>query len=118
VLAGQAWDAKPEVMKLLPASKGSYENYLHTVAQEIDAEEFFVPSLNKRTQPGLSMRRGHRAVGVVYQTSYEARGHNYVPTDLAGRYDSFVFIDHTSALHPIQSRPKKGLFPETWPVGE
>jgi erythromycin esterase len=55
----------------------------------------------------------------VYQTDYEHHGRNYVPTDLAGRYDAFLFVDKTSALRAISARrERKELLPETWPMGQ
>ena len=44
--------------------------------------------------------RGQRAIGVVYNPQYEKYG-NYVPTILPLRYDAFLFIDETHALHPL-----------------
>jgi erythromycin esterase-like protein len=43
---------------------------------------------------------GHRAIGVVYRPEYEHFG-NYVPSIMSQRYDGFIFIDHTKALHPL-----------------
>jgi erythromycin esterase-like protein len=42
--------------------------------------------------------RGQRAIGVVYNPQYEKYG-NYVSTDISSRYDVFLFIDETHALH-------------------
>ena len=68
--------------------------------------------------------RDHRAIGVVYHPTGE-RG-NYVPTSLAGRYDAFLYLDETEALHPLHplhperySEPhtdEPGV-PETYPWG-
>ncbi len=58
---------------------------------------------------------GHRAIGVVYHPNREWG--NYVPTRLAKRYDAFLYIDHTQALHPIHMEPKGDLMPETYPFG-
>ena len=41
----------------------------------------------------VAERRGHRAIGVVYDLAYE--GGNYVPTVLPDRYDAFVHADET-----------------------
>ena len=61
--------------------------------------------------------RGHRAIGVVYDPAYEAFG-NYVPTVLPRRYDAFLFIDQTQALHPLHLQPREDHeVPETYPVG-
>ncbi len=60
---------------------------------------------------------GQRAVGVVYNPEYEMYG-NYVPTNLTRRYDVFLHIDKTTALHPLHmSEQKDPDLPETYPYG-
>lgn len=115
VLAGRAWGAKPEVMNLAPAPSGTYENYFHQVSQKLKTDKLYV--LMEGEQSSLALRKGHRAVGVVYQPIFEPAGKNYVPTELANRYDAFIFIDKTTALKAIPSTAGKGMLPETWPVG-
>jgi len=53
-----------------------------------------------RVTPWLAHRRGHRAIGVVYQPERDPWG-NWVPTTMGRRYDAFVFLEETTALHPI-----------------
>ncbi|HET7642480.1 MAG TPA: erythromycin esterase family protein, partial [Nitrososphaeraceae archaeon] len=61
--------------------------------------------------------RGQRAIGVVYNPQYEKYG-NYVPTDITSRYDAFLFIDETHALHPLHMKTIKDEdLPETFPTG-
>ncbi len=131
VLAGRAWGAKPEIMKLPPAPVGTLEAYLHQVAQDIHSSTFFVsfdfaarkadsshaplPSEQHAT-PVLALPHGHRAVGVVYQGAHESRRGQYVPTKWSERYDRFIFIDKTTALRALPSALEKGLLPETWPA--
>jgi erythromycin esterase len=64
----------------------------------------------------LSSYIGHRAIGVVYNPEHERFG-NYVPTILPKRYDAFIFLDETSALHPIHIQPDGNQIPETYPFG-
>jgi len=59
--------------------------------------------------------RGHRAIGVVYHPNRE-RG-NYVPTVLPDRYDAFLYIDQSEALHPLQIEAEMHEPPETYPWG-
>ena len=67
---------------------------------------------------GLLEPREHRAIGVVYDPAYERYG-NYVPTVLPRRYDAFVYLDQTSALHPLRLPPRESAEPpETFPFGE
>ncbi|MFC3518890.1 erythromycin esterase family protein [Streptomonospora nanhaiensis] len=59
----------------------------------------------------------HRAIGVVYHPEREARG-NYVPTVAGQRYDAFVHVDRTTALHPLHgTEPPAPREPETYPSG-
>jgi len=116
VLAGKAWGSPAEIMKLPEAKPGSYEDDFHQVAEKLSAEQFFV-AFDRSHATSLERTQGHRAIGVVYETSYERTGHNYVPTSLANRYDAFVFVDHTSALKAIPTATDKKELPETWPSG-
>lgn len=61
--------------------------------------------------------RGQRAIGVVYNPTYERFG-NYVPTILSLRYDVILFIDNTNALSPLHMKQSKDKdLPETYPTG-
>jgi len=114
VIAGQQWEAPRERMQVPPAREGSWEDVLHQISAE-DRLLLFAPA-----QPAavLLEPRGHRAIGVVYRPAYEHFG-NYVPTMLPRRYDAFLYLDRTEALHPlpeVQAR-KEGEVPETYPSG-
>ncbi len=69
-----------------------------------------------RTMPGMQVERGNRAIGVVYNPEYEMFG-NYVPTIISNRYDAFLFIDETQALHPLHIQPETANPPDTYPWG-
>lgn len=115
VLAGPAWGAPEQVMPLPPANEESYEQVFHDVALEAKANQLYV-ILNDKLQTSFSQRRGHRAVGVVYDPQQDRRGH-YVSTNLSKRYDAFVFFDKTQALKSLHAFHVRGEFPETWPTG-
>ncbi len=69
-----------------------------------------------RTGPWLGARRGHRAIGVVYQPAREAG--NYVPTWMGGRYDALIWLEDTTPLCPLyHERPPHGAELETEPTG-
>jgi len=69
-----------------------------------------------RSGPWLSARRGHRAIGVVYQPIREAG--NYVPTVMGERYDALLWFEDSSALAPLRHEPKPSeLEFETEPSG-
>jgi erythromycin esterase-like protein len=110
VIAGEYWDAPMQVMTVPPAHSESWEALMHRakphdkliLSQEVEGQEPFWST------------RDHRAIGVVYHPEQE-RG-NYVPTLLPRRYDAFIYIDKTMALHPLQDGATADEdFPETFP---
>jgi erythromycin esterase len=115
VLAGAAWGSPEKIMPLPDAVPGSYEFYLHLAAHKKNAPKFSL-DLTDQIEGPLTEQLGHRAIGVVYNPKHEHRG-NYVPTELAHRYDHFIFIDRTTALKSLHNIPVVGEFPETWPSG-
>ncbi|MGN6347906.1 MAG: erythromycin esterase family protein [Candidatus Nitrosocosmicus sp.] len=140
VIAAKQWGASMEIMDVPPAKKGSWDNLLHGLNNNIHNDKiiFFekdtmVNSTNDsaftkkmRTETiddenydsnSNSSSRGQRAIGVVYNPNYERFG-NYVPTILSKRYDSLIFIDNTNALSPLHLHPIKNKdLPETFPTG-
>lgn len=101
VIAASHWGGQAQRMTTPPAREGSYEDAFHAAGTE-DKLLIFSDSVD---QDPLLDRRGHRAIGVVYNPEYEAYG-NYVSTELAKRYDAFLYIDQTQALHPLRSEPQ------------
>lgn len=110
VIAADAWDAPMKKMPLPPAMAGSWENLLHGFNQR---DRLILFRENEKAARMFSDLRGNRAVGVVYDP-YNEFG-NYVPTILSERYDSFLYIDRTSALHPLHLEAKEEGPPETFP---
>lgn len=110
VIAGSAWGAPMQEMEVPKARRNSWEDMLHTTTPENkliitrDIERF----------PLLDSRVPHRAIGVVYHPAHEQYG-NYVPSLIPERYDVFIFIDQTKALHPIKAGADTELTPETYP---
>jgi len=74
-----------------------------------------MPPARAQQPQWLRDRLGHRAVGVVYRPELDGFS-NYVPTVLGDRYDAFVFVDETSALHPLHLVPAPGEM-EAYPSG-
>ncbi|WP_433946875.1 erythromycin esterase family protein [Paenibacillus sp. SN-8-1] len=94
VIAGKAWGAPQEEMRVPCAIKNSWEELLHRTGAEDKLLIF------KSADPILEDSVvGHRAIGVVYHSEWE-RG-NYVPTRIAKRYDAFIYLDQIRALTPI-----------------
>jgi erythromycin esterase len=112
VLAGSAWGAPEQVMRLPAARPGSHEDLLH---RAVGAPGVLVFP-ERRDSAWLSSRRGHRAVGVVYAPEREAA--NYVPTVMGARYDALLWFEDTRALRPLhhEQRPLEPEY-ETEPTG-
>lgn len=113
VLAGNSWGAPMQVMPMPEARPGSVEALLHEEGAE-NKLLIFDPNNEKER---FRRPMGHRAIGVVYHPDRERYG-NYVPTMLARRYDAFLYLDRTQALHPLQLQPDGHLVPEGYPFGE
>ena len=99
VLAGAAWGAPEEVMELPAAQAGSHEDLLHHALGHNAVMDFSLP----RTGDWSSSRRGHRAVGVVYNPESETG--NYVASQLDARYDALLWCEETTALQPLRHEP-------------
>ncbi len=113
VIAGQEWDAPMEIMDVPQGRQGSWERVFHEARPE---NQLLIMNDVADNERFLDIR-GHRAIGVVYDPEFEAYG-NYVPTVLPRRYDAFLFVDQTEALHPlhmVQAVP--GQPPEMYPWG-
>jgi erythromycin esterase-like protein len=111
VIAGQAWGAPMQEMKMPPAQQGSIEALLH---QQYNYNGYLLFSA---LQPGTYQSRvNHRAIGVVYNPDHERAG-NYVPSVLPERYNALIFIDETHALHPVHLPEPHQKMPDTYPFG-
>jgi len=110
VIAGQGWNAEMEVMRVPEAKEGSFEAQLHLESAE---DKLLIFNRNGAAEnSGQSVP--HRAIGVVYHSAQEKRG-NYVPTIVNLRYDAFLYLDKTRAVHPLHLRPDGHKIPETYP---
>jgi erythromycin esterase len=112
VIAGEEWGALMKEMKVPYARSGSVEEYLHNKKKGNGYLLF-----NKETADSkFESRLPHRAIGVVYDPGNERYG-NYVSSMMPARYDAFIFIDETKALHPLHIKTKGDKIPETYPFG-
>jgi erythromycin esterase-like protein len=111
VIAGKSWGAPMQRMNMPVAREGSWEDLLHKASAPRR-----LLLMDKFTGPLFHEKIGHRAIGVVYRPEYESYG-NYVPSILPERYDAFIYIDETSALHPLHMKADGHLVPETYPFG-
>jgi erythromycin esterase-like protein len=110
VIAAAEWGGAIETMRVPAARHGSLEELLHRQS----AESKILFSNELKQQQVLMQPIGHRAIGVEYNPTNE--GGNYVPSTIPNRYDAFIFIDKTTALHPLGTRPNNEP-PDTYPSG-
>lgn len=112
VIAGKNWGDEMRVMQVPQGHKESWEFMCHAASPEnklLIMDDF-------HTEPFINEAIGHRAIGVVYHPEYEQYG-NYVPSIMPLRYDAFIFIDRTNALHAMKMKPNGHLVPDTYPFG-
>jgi len=113
VMAGKSWGSPMQVMQMPEARKASWEYLLHQAGKE---NKLLMMKDFSGNQKLMKNRIGHRAIGVIYNPLHEQYG-NYVPTILPLRYDAFIYIDHTKALHPLHIKPDGDQIPDTYPFG-
>ena len=113
VIAGKSWSVKMEAMQMPEARKGSWEYLLHNAGKE---NKLLLMDDFASNDMFMENHIGHRAIGVVYNPQYEQYG-NYVPTILPLRYDAFIYLDETKALHPLHIEPDGKQIPQTYPFG-
>ncbi|UOG74846.1 erythromycin esterase family protein [Hymenobacter tibetensis] len=114
VIAGNKWGATPQKINVPAAPRNSWEHLLH---QQLQGENALLLSQELRDIPELQQPIGHRAIGVVYRPEFEQFG-NYVPSLIPDRYDAFLFIDQTQALHPLPTPADQQTPPDLYPSGE
>ena len=112
VIAGDEWGAPMEELEVPAARPGSIEDILHKESAS-DRYILFSEGISEKM---YETEIHHRAIGVVYHPETE-RMSNYVPSVLSKRYDALVFLDETSALHPLHMHPHNEKVPETFPFG-
>lgn len=95
VIAASSWGNRRTVMNVPRAQKNSWEWLLHRQR----SQDMIIIMDELEELPFFQQRIGHRAIGVEYDPRSE--GGNYVPSVLPERYDAFVFIDKSTALHPL-----------------
>lgn len=112
VLAAEGWGRPEHVFYVPSARPGSHEGLLHAALGRPAVLTFG----DDRSGPWLTKRRGHRAIGVVYDPRRESG--NYVPTVMGGRYDALLWFEETTALHPLHHElPPREPELETEPSG-
>ncbi|MBB1286232.1 erythromycin esterase family protein [Flavisolibacter sp. BT320] len=110
VIAGEEWGAPMKVMDVPEAREGSVEYLLHQESKQNRYLLFNTEDIRQQYDEAIR----HRAIGVVYNPYREKFG-NYVPSVMANRYDAFVYLDQTTALHPLHLKPHSEKTPDTYP---
>lgn len=113
VVAGREWGDSMRKIKVPEAINGSWEHAFHIAN---NGQNRLLLMNQVKEEKCLLLPIGHRAIGVVYNPEHERFG-NYVPSILPERYDAFIFIDETNALHPINIEVNGNQIPETYPFG-
>ena len=93
VMAGYYWNATPQKQAVLPAKGGSWESTLH----QLSPENKIVFSRDIKNNDSLNKWIEFRSIGAAYSGS-AVYGRSIIPQ----RFDAFLFIDTTTALHPIK----------------
>ena len=112
VMAGRQWGAPMQKMEVPRAKASSWEAKLH---QAGPGDKLLLTN-ELRGIEELKKPIGHRAIGVVYNPEFEAFG-NYVPSRIPERYDAFMFIDETEAVHPLHNHRDAHQQPDLYPWG-
>lgn len=111
VIAGRRWGGEMQKMIMPPAIKGSVEEMFHRDSTENKLLIFTDELLKERFDRWLPQR----AIGVAYRPENDP-GY-YVPTRLSSRYDAFLYIERTQALHPLHTAHDEAQTPDTYPFG-
>jgi erythromycin esterase len=111
VIAAREWGEKMRRMQVPPAREGSWE---HLLKQSVAGNQLFLSKDLEKID--IAYPLGHRAIGVVYNPEVERWG-NYVPSLLPLRYEAFIYLEKSQALHPLHIMPDGHQMPETYPWG-
>lgn len=110
------WDEPGKREDVRPGLPGSWEELFHATG----LPRFMATATALRRAVGESVRRLHRAIGVIYRPDSERRSH-YYEARLADQYDVVIHIDETRAVRPLDrmmvppsAAPEP---PETYPSG-
>lgn len=111
VIAAEEWGKPFKKMEVPEAEQGSWEEILH----KLNGSDKIVLSKDIRENKFFKKPIGNRAIGVVYHPD-AVQFPYHVPSVIPKRYDAFIFIDRTNALHPIEIKLKNEP-PDLYPSG-
>jgi erythromycin esterase-like protein len=116
VIASNKWGGKIKTLPVPPGQFGSWDAYFHHICEDLQSKGCVVnfTELNHDERKEFNVKKGQRAIGVVYHPTYEFG--NYVPTIIGKRYDVLIFIDETHALDHIDvTAPDRKEIPHDYP---
>jgi erythromycin esterase-like protein len=115
VTAASCWDGVAERKIVRPALQDSYEHLLHHFSLPAFMMCFDQHNLLKKWIPSHLLQR---AIGVIYLPQTERISH-YFYADLIQQFDIVIYIDHTTALTPLETTAlwHQGEVFETFPSG-
>jgi putative phosphoribosyl transferase len=114
VMAAHDWDEPGEAMRIQPSRPDSYEALCH----QTGVGQFLLdlrPGVNEPVRRDLREPRLERYIGVVYRPRTEVQSH-YATSCLPEQFDGFVWMDETTALHPLPAAVSEAE-DETYPFG-
>ena len=97
VIASEKWGTPYQKMQLAAAADSSWEQRMHL----LNADNKIILSKEIRSYPGMLKWIPQVAVGVIYHPMQKAG--TYSLSIVPNRYDAYIFIDNTNALHPIET---------------
>ncbi|CAG8562552.1 18620_t:CDS:10, partial [Racocetra persica] len=116
VTAAHEWNTPPELMKIVPGRKDSYEGVFHNISEDLkfpnfliifdkiisssDHEESKKKIISKDLTEKLSEPLLERAIGVIYKPNTERWSH-YFSAKLSKQFDAVIHLDVTRAIMPI-----------------
>jgi erythromycin esterase len=109
VIAAGAWGERPRVVGVPPPRRGSWGDLLQRAGLGPAA------LIDTASVPGLRRPRVERAIGVVYHP--RSAPPSYLPASLAGRYDAFLHLSASGALHPLHDAVGSRVPPRGYPWG-
>lgn len=112
VIAGAGWGEPMQELPVPAARVQSIEDILH---RESPRDRYLLFD-KEEADPHFDAPVRHRAIGVVYHPEHERNG-NYVSSVMRKRYDAFIYIDRTTAVHPLGLPPNDAHAPDLYPFG-
>jgi Erythromycin esterase homolog len=97
VIAAEKWGTPYKKMQLASADDSSWEQKMH----QLNSDNKIILSKDIRNYPNMLRWISQIAVGVIYHPLQKAG--TYSLSVVPNRYDAYIFIDHTNALHPIET---------------